>query len=170
MTFLTPDECKAWLRKRGLDHIPPGPGASRPQSYEAYEFRIPHDAGARVALCRQLWRECGDQARLDRLLVMTGWSVWPSGEHLPLFTRLRERFDERRPLIGAPGHLFTSGDEDDGLSFLVLATMFLWDYRLYAESGVIMTGSNDEVGAVYEPKDRRVPDLRRALERLDVLV
>ena len=170
MTFLTPDECKAWLRKGGLDRVPLEHGAALTSNYAAYEFKIPHDAGARVALCRQLWHGCGEVEHMERLLVMTGWSVWPSGEHVPLFTRLREQFGETRWLVDAPGHMFSPGDDDDGLSFLVLATMFLWDYTLYAESGVVITGANDEYGAVYEPQNRRMPDLRRGLERLKVLV
>lgn len=105
------------------------------------------------------------ERRLDQIPPGHGTAL-----HLPLFTRLRERLGERRLLIDAPGHLFNPGDDDDGLSFLVLATIFLWDYLLYSESGVVITGSNDEYGAVYEPKNRQVPDLRRALERLDVLV
>src|SRR5262249_48649829 len=120
-------------------------------------------------LCRLLWRECGDLARIDRLLLATAWHVWPSNEHWPLFSRLRERFGEYRHLIDAPGHAFGPGDDDRGMSFLVLATLFLWGYTLYSESGVVITGSNDEFGAVYEPKHRLMLDLRKGLERLEVL-
>jgi hypothetical protein len=95
--------------------------------------------------------------------------VWPSGEHFPLFTRLREACGERRHLIEAPGHLFGPGEDDDGLSFLILATLFLWDYSLYSESGATIVVSHDEFGVVLEPKNRPLWELRRGLERLEVL-
>jgi len=57
---------------------------------------------------------------MERLLLIEEWDVWPSGEHFPLFTRLREACGERRSLIDTPGHLFGLGDAKDGLSFLIL--------------------------------------------------
>jgi hypothetical protein len=35
---------------------------------------------------------------------------------MPLFTRFREAFGEKRPLIEAPGHLLTPGEADDAVS------------------------------------------------------
>jgi hypothetical protein len=95
--------------------------------------------------------------------------VWPSGEHLPLFARLREACGERRSLIDVPGHLFGTGDEDDGLSLLILATVFLWDYSLYSESGVAIVVSHDEFGIVFASKNYLASELRQGLEQLQVL-
>jgi hypothetical protein len=106
---------------------------------------------------------------MQRLLLIEEWGVWPSGEHLPLFTRLREACGERRSLIDLPGHLFGTGDDDDGLSFLILATLFLWDYSLYSESGAAIVVSHDEFGVVLTPKNDLMSELRQELERLHVL-
>jgi hypothetical protein len=102
-------------------------------------------------------------------LWIDDWSVWPSGEHLPLFTRLRQACGERRSLGEVPGHVFEAGEDEDGISFLVIATLFLWDYSLYSESGIVIDASNDEFGAVSAPMTRPMTDLKRALEKLQVL-
>jgi hypothetical protein len=106
---------------------------------------------------------------MARLLLIEQWSVWPSGEHLPLFTRLREACGERRSLIDVPGHLFGTGDDEDGLSFVILATLFLWDYSLYSELGAVIVVSHDEFGVVFEPKNHSMSELRQGLDRLQVL-
>jgi hypothetical protein len=131
------------------------------------EFR-PTPAG-RVALCRLLWQHVVDSQQTERLLLIEGWSVWPSGEHLPLFTRLREACGEGRSLADVPGHLFAMDDEEDGLSFLVVATLFLWDYLLCSGSGRAIMMSHDEYGAVVAPDDDAMLELRQGLERLHVL-
>jgi hypothetical protein len=169
MRFLTSDECKEWCRQRHFVRLPYERGDSALPSTAKYRFKIPTDAGKRVALCRLLWHHIVDSEGLQRLLLIEEWSVWPSGEHVPLFTRLREACGERRSLIDVPGHLFGTGDDEDGLSFLILATLFLWDYSLYSESGAAIVVSHDEFGVVLEPKNHSVSELRRALERLHVL-
>ena len=60
-----------------------------PGGYTSYNFAIPSDAGERVQLCRILWESAGETDTTERLLWITGWSVWPSGEHMPLFKLTR---------------------------------------------------------------------------------
>jgi hypothetical protein len=170
MRFLTRDECKEWCGQRHFERLPYERGDSGSGRPPAYRFKIPTDAGQRVALCRLVWQQIVESEGIPRLLVIEGWSVWPSGEHFPLFTRLRDACGEHRMLIDVPGHLFGTGDDDDGLSFLVLATLFLWDYSLYSESGALIVVSHDEFGDVFEPKRYRMSGLRRGLELLQVLL
>ena len=169
MRFLTKDESKEWCLQRDFDRLPYERGELAPDRRAGYRFKIPSDAGKRVALCGLLWRHTFNSDSTQRLLLIEGWGVWPSGEYLPLFARLREACGERRSLIEAPGHLCGTGDEEDGLSFLILATLFLWDYSLYSESGVMIMVSHDEFGAVFEPKNQPMEELRRALELLQLV-
>ena len=66
----------------------------------------------------------------DCLLWVTLWGVWPSGENLHLFYRLRESYGERRLLQDAPGHLFLKHETTDLVSFVQLALLSGWDFYL----------------------------------------
>jgi hypothetical protein len=134
------------------------------EGYTPYEFTIPNDAGERVALCRLLWDLADDDAVTERLLWLVGWSVWPTGEHMPLFKTLRRALGEERELIEIPGHLIDPSEAEHGLSLLIVTCLFLWDGWLYSRSGVVIELSNDEVGTVYEPSGAAGPDRRAALE------
>ena len=152
MRFLTADECAEWCERNG--YPPPSVFRGRDEhhwreGYRRHDFSIPSDAGQRIALCRLLWDLADDEAGTERLLWMLGWSVWE--EHMPLFKTLRRALGEPRELIEIPGHLIEPSEAADGLSLLIVASLFLWDAWLYSRSGVVIELSNDEVGAVYEP-------------------
>ncbi|HJZ78312.1 MAG TPA: hypothetical protein VKE51_41575 [Vicinamibacterales bacterium] len=133
------------------------------------DFTIPADAGARVALCRALWDHADPEARGERLLFIETWGVWPSGEHPPLFARLRSAFGEQRPLITAPGHLFDGREGGEGLSFLIVCAYFLWDCWVLDSRGSVAMLSHDEYGVAFTPKDRDSNDLRGRLRDFGVL-
>lgn len=170
MKFLTTNQCTAWCSNRNF------PRPSHPRIYPSeekharYDFEIPTDSGHRVALARRLWSASVDSADEERLLWIEEWGVWPSGEHFPLLTALRAGFGERRSLIDVPGHLSEQGDDEDGLSFLIVGLLFLWDCWLYTKSGTVLMLSHDEYGIVFEPRSRSAPCIHGELERLDVLV
>ena len=168
MRFLTSTESEDWCLARRLEPVSRkfGPPASRKPRFR---FRIPSDAGRRVALCCLLWQNMVESENSQRLLWIVEWSVWPSGEHFPLFARLRRSCGEHRSLGEVPGHLFERGEDDDGISFFVIATLFLWDCSLYSDSGIVIDASNDEFGAVSGPTTQAMANLKRALEKLQVL-
>jgi len=122
-----------------------------------------------VSLCRTLWSEEDWQKDAERLLIVEEWGVWPSGEHPPLFMKLRSAFGEARPMIEAPGHLCRKDDADDGLSFLILCALFLWDCTLYKDGGGMVFVSHDEYGVVVEPLEDDMSRLRSRLQHLNVL-
>ena len=72
-------------------------------------------------------------------------------------------FGETRSLADAPGHHCEQGDDDDGLSVLIQACLFLWDCWMFSEGGAIIALSHDEHGVVYEPRSHVVPARRDAL-------
>jgi hypothetical protein len=66
---------------------------------------------------------------------------------MPLFTRFREAFGERRPLIETPGHLLNPDETDDALSIMSVSLLFLWNCHVLSGSGrdAVFT-SHDEFG------------------------
>jgi hypothetical protein len=152
MDFLSPTQCQEWCHSHG---VATPREVSRSEFQAQFDFKIPKDAGARVVLCRVLW----DLTAIDdseRLLWVTGWGIWE--EHQPLFYRLREALRETRNLRDAPGHVVGPRDNDDGLSILVVAALFLWDCWLYSSTAIVEI-SNDEVGTFFQrqghPQDVR---------------
>ena len=66
---------------------------------------------------------------------------------MPLFTRFREAFGERRPLIEAPGHLLTPEEADDAISIISVSLLFIWDCHVLSGSGRdAVYVSHDEFG------------------------
>jgi hypothetical protein len=162
MRFLSSDECTEWCESVGAP-LPTELRATSPaHGLTKTNFSIPADAGHRVALCNLLWNLDPPGTREETLVWITDWSVWPSGEHMPLFLKWRAAFGESRPLIEAPGLLMQSGDAD-GLSTLVVCALFLWDCWMYTGSQMIVLLSHDGFGTLYEPIDRVMSDRRSAL-------
>lgn len=152
MRFLTRAECLAWCSAQGQPDTLNEALENVAGTHAVHYFRIPEDAHARVVLCRELWARCGSHGASTSLLWVTEWSVWPSGEHMPLFTRWRQALGEHRPLLEVPGHLVTwPADNDDGLSVLVVSMGFLWDCRIHSDNGTSFFISHDEYGYVLEP-------------------
>ena len=167
MRFLRQVECAEWCQKRRL---PLPAELSRKKSSNRFateEFSIPNDAGRRVSLCRLLWSVATGPAPATRLVWIDEFGVWPSGEHMPLFHRLRASLGETRNLFDVPGHLCEEGDEDDGLSVLSVSALFLWDCYVYSENEVIVALSHDEYGTIYEATAN--PETRAALTKYGVL-
>jgi hypothetical protein len=169
MRFLTDSECRAWASSRNypLDEHPYGVLAETPP-FTVLRFRIPKDAGKRVALARTLWSQIGT-GQPEVLIWATDWSIWPSGEHMPLALALRRALGESRPLREAPGGLAQLGEDEEALSWLVVALLFLWDEWVLAPDGQLAVFvSHDEYGEVWTRGD--IPDsLRRALDALAVV-
>jgi len=151
MKFLTKSECEQWCAERGL--LTPAPLYKRPapDGYVTQDFSIPEDAGARVALCRSLWP--GEWTQGQRLLWVKEWSIWPSGEHMPIYTKWRSALGDNRVMIEAPGHVVEPDEDDDGLSVLVMSALFLWDCWVYTENAAVVMISHDEFGTVFQRRD-----------------
>ena len=162
MNFLSPDDCRSWATRNGFHFDNRPRHADLEQTgFSSHKFEIPADAGRRVALARLLW-ESAAQGKAEALLWITEWSVWPSGEHMPLAVSLRRAFGEQRPLIEAPGHQFRLGEDSDALSFLSVALLFLWDaYLLSAGGEVAVFVSHDEYGVLLT----RNPDAGLPIQR-----
>ena len=78
------------------------------------------------------------------VVVYAAWGVWPSGERMHLFDRLRASYGETRPLIDAPVHVFAADEFEDAVSFVTLGVLFLWDVDVFGKEAVFF--SHDEYG------------------------
>jgi len=150
MQFLSNPECVAWCAERSFPTVLyPGYRAPlpdpHPEDFHSVRIYPPVDSGRKVALANHLW----SLVEGESVLVWLGaWDVWPSSEHMPLVTRLREALGERRPLFEAPGQVVTRNEAGDGISFLVVALLFAWDCHVISSTGrdaVII--SHDEYGS-----------------------
>jgi hypothetical protein len=137
--------------------------------FSVRHFSIPQDAGVRVALVRDLWHRIGS-GKSETLLWVTDWSVWPSSEHMPLALGFRRSLGEERPLIAAPGCLARLAEDDDALSILVLAILFLWDCWMLSGDGAMAAFlSHDEWGVVCSLGPMPA-ELLRGLSALGILL
>jgi hypothetical protein len=145
---ITVAEAESWCSRNGLrvDRGEPDVGAL---GLEGISFNIPEDAGARIMLSGLLYPAVwGIQGPI--LIWTTGWSVWPSGEHVPLFLRLREALGDRRSLEEASAQIVEEDSRSDGESIVILHSLFLWDCWVVAEdSNYILYLCHDEWGQVY---------------------
>jgi hypothetical protein len=118
-------------------------------------FSIPGDAGRRVALCKALLNPLRD----DSILIWYhDWSVWPSGQWMPMFDRFRQAFGVVEPLVERPAYLFEPREFDDSLSFFLWAALFLWDcHVISAAQGYSVFLSHNEVGYTKFPLKTATP-------------
>ncbi len=75
------------------------------------------------------------------------WGVWPSGERMHIFDRLRKSYGDMRPLSEAPAQMFEAGEIEDAVSFVTVAVLFLWDcYVVTPKETKLLFFSHDEYG------------------------
>ena len=112
-----------------------------PRSRRKRRFSIPKDSGARIALVADIMSRFKGHGIV---VTYADWGVWPSGERMHLFDRLRASYGETRPLIDTPVHVFGADEFDDAVSFVTLGVLFLWDVDVFGKEAVLF--SHDEVG------------------------
>jgi len=149
MRFLTYPESADWCSRRNYpirqrEGNILGPDIQPPE-FQRVELALPTDSGRKVWLARFIY---GLLAPSPELLIWIGdWALWPSSQHMPLFSRFRQAFGEGRSLIEAPGHLVTPSEIEDGVSILTMSLLFFWDCHVLTASGRdVVFVSHDEFG------------------------
>jgi len=168
MRCLSYSECEAWCRHHDYPvveadhHGRPAPAIRK--HFRAVKLSCPVDSGKKVGLARDVVKWLDGAGEL--LLWLGDWAVWPSSQHLPLFTRFREAFGEMRPLIEAPGHLIQRGELDDAVSVLATALLFIWDCHVFsAVRRPVFFCSHDEWSAFFVPPDFDPKPIHEAFSR-----
>jgi hypothetical protein len=132
-------------------------------------FAIPEDAGHRIVLARLLYPTTWSFQQ-PLLIWTTGWSVWPSGEHMPLFLRIRQALGDGRSLDEANAQIVDGDSSEDGESIVILHALFLWDCWVLTErADYAVFLSHDEWGEVYFRSAGACDGLLQELARLDLL-
>jgi hypothetical protein len=107
-----------------------------------HNYRIPSDPGEIVGLARVIVNFFLDQASLIVWITETG--VWPSAEHLDLFTRYRLSHNEKRDVKEAPVHIIEAREGDAAISILCISLLFSWDIELMSrDRSIAVTFSHD---------------------------
>ena len=104
--------------------------------FKRIEISYPPDSGAKVSLARALFSFVDPKP--ETLLLVDDWAVWPSSQHMPLFTRFREALGEHRPLIEAPGHLVTTSDAEDAVSIVATSLFYFFGTAMESPLPVVM--------------------------------
>ncbi len=162
MRFLTYSECAVWGTLRGLptrhfEGYVVGPDLDlQSPPFHSVEFSPPTDSGRKVWLSRFLYSLLDPSP--EPLIWLGDWAVWPSCQHMALFTRFRQAFGEPRPLIEAPGHLVTPVEAEDGISIISVSLLFIWDCHVLSASGrdAVFT-SHDKFGC-FASRDASAAD------------
>ena len=145
MRAITEEEARQWCvaHKIALDERQlPQPGFAESLGRD---FRIPGDAGRRMALLTGLFRIIPEDQEI--LLWFTEWGVWPSSERPHMFERFRDSYGEHRWLSDAPAYVFAPDEREDLISFVGFGILFLWDcHVLTASADTWLFLSHDEGG------------------------
>lgn len=138
--------------------IPRGPFPG----FLTFELPLPVDSGMRVALSRAAVRLV---ARSSPIFWFGGWHIFPSSGHFPLLLRLLASLALGAPQRETLALEFESREEEDLLSFVVLATLFSWDGILFDTSGERWFHiSHDEFCTVAMKDETSLESARAALE------
>lgn len=156
MRALTPSEAQEWCTAHGM---PPDGGRIPSPDFtksQVVDFRIPGDAGQRIALLHRLFMYVPEDREL--LVWFDDWSVWPSGERPHMFERFRDSYGEHRWLSEAPAYVFAPAEREDAISFVAFAILFLWDcHVLTAVPDTLLFLSHDEVGWICSHSELPAP-------------
>jgi hypothetical protein len=116
MHFLTQTEWQSWCKERQIPLRDAGWIRSDLDADQFHITNVPYhrDFGAKVHMARFLFSLVKPEPEM--LLPVGDWAVWPSSQHMPLFTRFREALGEKSNLVEAPGHLVATADSDDAVS------------------------------------------------------
>jgi hypothetical protein len=165
MRFLTPQQWQDWCVERGVPLQ--NCGWIRPALdvgvFHSAKYPVPTDSGGKICLARQLVKFVASDR--ETLLLLDDWAVWPSSQHLPLFTRFREAVGENRSLIEAPGQLVDAAETDDAVSIVAMSLLFFWDcYGISATGGEAFYISHDEHYRLFGPEPAVVSRVAEELQ------
>lgn len=151
MKFLTYKECADWCshhnyRTRHEPGYVTGPYPDlQPPIFHFVDFTPPSDSGRKVWFADFLYVLIDSSPEL--FIQLGDWDVWPSNQHMPLFTRFRQACGEERPLIEVPGHLLVPEEKNDAVSIISMSLLFIWNcYVLSASGRNAVFISHDEFG------------------------
>ncbi|MSO21087.1 MAG: hypothetical protein EXQ56_11615 [Acidobacteria bacterium] len=106
MRIISTRECKEWLQtKLGVQF----PKQTLSEKYpHSVSYKLPIDTHAKTGLARVIAHSI--DLRMQGLLWIRGWGIYPSAENPELFYSYRRSIGENRFLIDAPAHVVDDPD------------------------------------------------------------
>lgn len=121
----TLDFAHNWCGENLVPLYTDGLGRQLPNLDTSRQFELPADSGQRISLCKSQLEQL--DFSFGHLVWITEWGIWPSAERMHIFDRFRQSYGENRILIEAPCAVFDAGEDEDLISYVTLAALFLWD-------------------------------------------
>ena len=110
------------------------------------ELEVPDSARRQALGVNALFRAFPDDTK-GWLLWALEWGAWPDEEYPELWYEIREHHGERRPIIDAPGHLFSQDERGLARAMTRLAMLFGWTVFLIPDpaSFIVLLGSDEHL-------------------------
>lgn len=113
-------------------------------------YIIPKDSGRKTALSREIIHVLKESGIDKGCFEINDFGVWPSSENQDIFYGYRLSLGEKRSILEAPYHLFTTSDYVQLESLFAISLYFFWDTLIVDEiNTLLIETSNDEVISVY---------------------
>jgi hypothetical protein len=142
-------EFPEWCRERSLELVDREWPNYREVGRHTFLVKLPDTPYRAVALARLCFPRSYEAPFHGAMIWFRDWGIWSDvDEATGMFTlqRLRGAHGETRPLIEAPGHIFTGGEFADARAFWTLPMIFGWDAILFPEQNdYFVLNSHDEV-------------------------
>ena len=156
LRFYSKQECETWLSERERQKPDQIPDVNVERiDYPTEPYRIFYFAH---------WVASELMYRRPTLLFITEWGIWPSGENLHLYYKLRQTYGDNRLLDEAPGHLFLAHEMEDLASFLQVGMLNGWGGYVLTEANYVNAFfSHDEYVDFFAEHAENLGDVRKLL-------
>jgi len=95
------------------------------------------------------------------------WGAWPDEEYPELWYEIREHHGESRPIIEAPGHLFTKDEQGLARGMTRLAMLFGWTAFLIPDpAGFVVRLDDDKLMALAASSGTAISDVATEINEL----
>jgi hypothetical protein len=152
MRLLTNAESASWCERRT---VPVTIDQRRffPESIRCITIELPEKPYQLVALANSLLPYTDDASPLGALIWIRLWGIWSKSVEnagLRVLEVMRSLHGDNRPLIEAPGYLFSADEEIDLLICFIQPLLIGWDAFLIPDTGnYIVETSHDETIRVF---------------------
>jgi hypothetical protein len=160
---LSREECSSWLASFGIAADPYYSASGRSSPFD--QFPIAQHAPSASAMFRCIVA-CAEPFE-SALLHVIDWSLYEPDE-MAVISDVRHAYDERRPLIEAPGHLFAGSERDILVGLLSLVTSYGWSAYLYFDHGVTLLSWEGEIMDLWSIATSHYTAVREVLQHMGI--
>lgn len=139
MQFLTKEESEQWLRT----HASNAPQSTTSPMPVVESGNFERELGARIySLLDKAIADCAPDDQLPIFLLVRETGVWPSNEHLLLYSLIRRHFNSSDSIESRPGHLASGAEREYIAAVAFLCVLYGW--------GFLVTGAQSRRSIVVD--------------------